>query len=300
MRKIATLAAVVFSIFHLPAQADGVKAPVSLGSQAKKVAAQDLDIEIRVEGGGWSGANSEEITALLHAVAAELVQHFPERQLAPIVVRHSNRAPVVLYDKGPNGEYLVYLCAHGKDWYQYVYEFAHELAHILSNYERHAHSQDARQHQWFEETLCEVASLYALKRVGMKWDNSLPYAHWGMDPEAFRKYAEHFLNEPHRKLPSEMTLASWFDTNRDRLTGNAYVRQHNEVVANLLLPLFEENPEIWEAIDYLNTAPASQSFEDYLQAWHDSAPACYQHVIRYTMHLFGIELGDKRAQDGKA
>jgi hypothetical protein len=50
-----------------------------------------------------------------------------------------------------------------------IYQFAHEFAHILSNYERHADSKVARQHEWFEEALCEVASLYALKRVGMQW-----------------------------------------------------------------------------------------------------------------------------------
>jgi hypothetical protein len=288
MRKLATVAVMMLSIFQTPAYAHSVKAPQSAKHQTKKQGELESAIEIRVEGSGWGKAEKEEIAALLRAVAAEFLQHHPEREIPSIIVRHSNEMPVVLYDKGPNGEYIVYLCARGRHWYQYVYEFAHELGHILSHYERHAHSEVARRHQWFEEALCEVASLYALKRVGMHWDASAPYAHWGMDPVAFRRYAERFLSEPHRKLTPGVTLAQWFEANKNDLAKSAYSRRQNEVVANLLLPLFEENPEIWEALAYLNPTAFEERFEDHLQAWHDNAPEPYKDIIMYTMHMFGV------------
>jgi hypothetical protein len=93
-----------------------------------------------------------------------------------------------------------------------------------------------------------------------------------MDPDAFRQYAERFLNEPHRSLPPDLALAQWFEANRSDLAKSPYVRQQNELVANLLLPLFEEIPEVWEAMAYLNPTSFHERFEDHLQAWHDNAP----------------------------
>ena len=112
MRKLATVAVVMLSIFHTPAHAHSIKAPHAPKHHTKKQAELESAVEIRVEGGGWGKANKEEIGALLSAVAAEFLQHHPGREMPPIIVRHSNQVPVVLYEKGPHGEYIVYLCAH--------------------------------------------------------------------------------------------------------------------------------------------------------------------------------------------
>jgi hypothetical protein len=56
----------------------------------------------------------------------------------------------------------------------------------------------------------------------------------------------------------------------------------------VLLPLFEENADFWEAIGYLNVQGRANSFGQYLQTWHDNAPEDYRDLIRYIMALFGV------------
>lgn len=248
-------------------------------------------LSIRVQSGGWGSAKPEEIEAVLYSVAAEMLPHFPGTRLYPMIVSHTNDAPRVLYDRGSKNEYRVLLTAKDRKWSHYAYEFAHELSHILTNYQHHVNLKMTKHHQWFEETLCEVASLYALKMLGRSWQNSPPFASWAQHAPEFDAFVLRFLNEPHRNIPTP--LAVWFSEKSDTLQKNPYERKHNEVVANLLLPLFEENPEVWDAIAYLNMAKPGDSFRDYLLTWRDNAPEQHRDLIVYLMALFGMP-GDTR------
>ncbi|MBI2508988.1 MAG: hypothetical protein HYV99_03100 [Betaproteobacteria bacterium] len=248
-------------------------------------------LEIRVLAGAWGNVRTEDIETVLYSVAAVLLENFPGKRLNPILVFHSDTRPFILYEKGPNNEYRVYLTAKDGDWAQYAYEFAHELGHILAHYERHAYSGTTAHNQWFEEALCEVASLYVLRRLAFAWEVSPPYPHWAAYAPTFEKYAERFLSERHRRLPPATALATWFAQNEQELARNPYLRVHNEVVANLLLPLFEENPHLWVAIGSLNLASEGDSFRDYMQAWHANAPEECKDIIQYLMALFGIVPG---------
>jgi hypothetical protein len=241
---------------------------------------------IRVDAQGWGGGDARRITTVLEAVAGELLSKFPGRPLAPIRVSHSTQAPVVLYERGPGGETRIELTASGPDAGPYVYEFAHEFCHVLSNYERHPHHEVTRNHQWFEEALCEVASLYTLKTLALSWQTTAPNAELAAAAPQLRQIADRFEQESHRKLPPGTTLASWYRASGEQLARGAYQRGSNEVVANLLLPLFEENPDLWEAIGFLNLDAPGTTFQQYLQTWHDNAPPRYQDVIRYAMTLF--------------
>ena len=245
-------------------------------------------LEIRVLGDDWGSARPQDIETVLYSVAAILLEHFPGRRLYPILVTHAPNHPMTLFKRGPANEYLVRLSARDRQWARYAYEFAHELAHILTNYQHHALSRTLRPNQWFEEALCEAASLYALKRLAFVWEMWPPHREWAAYAPEFQRYVERFLSESHRQLPRDVTLAAWFRRHEKELQGKPYSRGHNEVVANVLLPLFEENAEFWEAIGYLNLQGRSGSFREYLQAWHDNAPEEHRDLIRYIMALFGV------------
>ena len=246
-------------------------------------------LEIRVREGGWGEVRAQDIEAVLYSVATILLEQFPGRRLNPIVVSHSPERPMTLFKKGPGNAYQVQLSARGEHWARYAYEFAHELAHILMNYDHHANAQTATFNQWFEESLCEAASLYALKRLAFVWEFRPPQPRWAAYAPEFERYVERFLSETHRQLTPDVSLAEWFEKHEDTLRGRAYLRSHNEVVANVLLPLFEENAAFWEAIGYLNLEPKRRSFRQYLQTWHDNAPDDYKDTIRYIIALFGLQ-----------
>jgi hypothetical protein len=242
-------------------------------------------VDIRVLGDDWGSARPADIESVLQSVAQTLLEHFPGRRLQPILVAHSAQHPITLYAKGPNGEYQVYLSATDHKWAQYAYQFAHELSHILTNYEHHAY---AAVNHWFEEALCEAAALYALKRLAQTWATSPPYPHWAEYAPQFAKYADGFLDEPHRKLPAHTTLATWFQTYERELRADPHLRSLNEVVANLLLPVFEGIPHFWGAIGYLHVEAKGSDFAEYMQTWHANAPSDYKDIISDVMGWFGL------------
>ena len=221
------------------------------------------------------------------SVARELLSKFPGRPLAPIRVSRSTNAPVALYDRGPGGEYRIELSASGAAPGPYVYEFAHEFCHVLANYERHRHHAVTRNHQWFEEAICEVASLYVLKALSTTWLRSPPSPELAA-PCASARPRSRSASSANRTAACRAgtTLASWYRDAGRQLRGSAYDRNRNEIVANLMLPLFEENPDLWEAIGFLNLDAPGDSFQQYLQNWLDNAPPRYKDVIRYAISLF--------------
>lgn len=255
---------------------------------AKKITnSRKLGLNIRVQGGGWGQADREQIETVLYSVADELMLRLPKKLSAPIVVTHTESNPIALYDRGPNGEYLVRLHATGEDWQFYVYEFAHELCHILSNYEENIGADTTKYNQWFEETLCETASLYTLKSLAATWETSPPGPGWSAQAPRLHRFFDLLVNEGHRRLPPHSPLAAWLRDNEDALKHNPYLRQKNEVVANLLLPLFASRPDNWDALTYLNLNPtdARASLQQYLDHWYANAPEDHKVFIGRVLAL---------------
>lgn len=256
-------------------------------------------LNIRVEGGGWGSAKKENIETVLYSVADELMARLPKKLSAPIVVTHTETNPIALYERGAEGEYLVHLHATGDDWQFYVYEFAHELCHILSNYEENVGADTSKYNQWFEETLCETASLYTLKNLAATWEKAPPAPEWSAQAGRLRRFYDLLINEGHRRLPPHSPLASWLRDNEDALKQNPYLRKKNEVVANLLLPLFDSSAENWDALTYLNLDPADarSSLQQYLDHWYRNAPGDHKVFISRVLAL--LWHGDKAPPAGQ-
>jgi len=247
----------------------------------KPTSSRKLGLVIKVEGGGWGNVSRETIETVLYSVADELLSRLPKKLDAPIVVTHTDSYPVVLYERGSKGEYQVHLHASEKNWHLYTYEFAHELCHILSNYEENTGPGGSKYNQWFEETLCETASLFTLKNLAATWKDSPPAPEWSATADKLNRFFDLLVSEGHRRLPPHSPLAAWLRDNEERLRHDPYQRQKNEVVANLLLPLFEANPEHWDTLVYLNLDPddARNSLQDYLRNWYNNAPAEHRNFI---------------------
>lgn len=291
MRLVVVYASIVLSILTAP----GVRAAdLRIDQQLKKTGKskgteKSRRLAIRVADGDWGGAKPEEIETLLYAVADKLLTHFPERQLNPIVVSPTRLGPIVLYKKGPENEYQVHLAAKGKRWAEFVYEFSHELFHILANYENHAPPKIAS-HLWFEETLCEAVSLYTLRQLSASWEQSPPRAEWASYAPTLNGYTGRVLNEPHRQLPANTSLAQWFRENGPLLLENPYLRGKNELIANLFLPILEHNQD-WQAVGFLNLDASQQKmgFYDYLASWHSRTPPEHQEFTRLAMRMFHFD-----------
>lgn len=246
---------------------------------------------IHIAPAGWGDTNLDDLQIVLDAVAGELAAHFPNRRPGAIRVVPGGTNPAVLFEKGPGGEYLVELSARDGRWYLFAYQFSHELCHIYSNYDHKIslNGEAVSANQWFEESLCEAAALYTLRRLAATWETSPPAAKWIGYAETFARFSERLFSEPHRQLPPNHTLAAWYREHQEELRANPYLREKDEVVSNLLLGLFEQNPDDWGAIAYLNaemTDPAD-GFEQYLDAWCQACPERYRRITEQIMALFG-------------
>lgn len=245
---------------------------------------------VRIAEGGWGATPVTDLQTVLDAVAREMSRHFPGRDPGPIEVIAAGNHPMVLYDKGPRGEYVIQLSARDARWYQFVYQFSHELCHVYSNYDNKPRldGQVVSHNQWFEESLCEAAALFTLRKLAASWEADPAAGVWRDYAPTLRQYADLLMGEAHRHLPAGRSLPAWFREHHPDMQANPYLRQQDEVVSGVLLPLFEANPDNWGAIAYLNAekGDAALSFDEYLEAWCLACPQEFRGFVEAIIALF--------------
>lgn len=291
-RRCAVLAGVhALLLVHPPALAD-------YSPPGREARAAGLRVTVSVAPGNWGDADPADVQRVLTSVAQVFSAQFGElpagRHAGGLRLRVVPRgtAPRVLFERGEAGEYLVHLSARDQRWYQYAYQFGHELCHVFSNFDHKAGGGEdhAAGNQWFEESLCETAALFTLRQLAIAWETAPPARKWlGYGP-AFAAYADQLLAEPQRRLPTGQTLAQWFAENRSLLAADPYLRDKNALFATALLPLFEREPARWQTIAYLNAdaGSAGKAFEAYLADWLTACPPQDRPLVRDTMEMLGI------------
>lgn len=275
----------------------GLTSPWAMAEDGPRSVARSMDIE--VESGGWKGVNPSDIKIVLASVAAILAPSFPGHMSDRILVTYSDIGPSVLLKRATDGTKRVYLKVEDARWDQFAYQFSHELCHIFTNHEHRevAPGVPDRDHQWFEETLCEAVSLYTLERLSVLWEQAPPRPRWREYAPAFQEYAGRLLAESHRRLPQDQTLGQWLSDNEPALEGNPYLRKKNELLAGYLLPLLKASPTALEAVGYLNAVPGSKarrSLAGYLRQWRECCPERHRAFVAKVMLLLG-EDGERAA-----
>ena len=240
---------------------------------------------IRVASQGWGEAGTADITQVLQSAGAALASYFPDRKFPPIEVSRSSSTPITLFQRGPAGELRVKLNVEGSYWAQFSFQFAHEMGHIVCGFEEYSNPN-----LWFEETLCETASLFVLGRMAEGWKTRPPYPNWKDYSGALQKYRDDRIAQA--KLPEGRTLAAWFREQEPALRKDPGLRDLNLKMAAAILPLFEESPERWAAVATLNAAKGdgSRTFARYLKDWSASSPEKHRDVIGKIAARFGVSL----------
>ncbi len=226
--------------------------------------------EFRVEKQGWKGANQADLRAVFNSATSEIAVHFDGKEkfeFEPIRVRRDNSGPIVLFKRSLRGEIVMLLSSSGTYWSQHSYQVAHEFCHILCRYK-----EGDKTNLWFEESLCELASIYALRQMAITWQTSPPYRNWKDYGKSLKEYADDVAGK--YPVPDGLKFATWFKINHDKLSKKATQRELNGIVAVQLLPIFEKSPAAWRTLPYLNVdrGKKKQTFSEYLKAWHDNTP----------------------------
>ena len=223
---------------------------------------------VPIENGNWGGVSLSAVQAVLESAYGVLVQAFNKHPDAPIQVAWWNQGPRAFYDHRP---YQIRINARDTYWCQYVYQFSHELCHVMTNFDRHR----SHKHKWFEESLCELASLFVLHRLADGWREHPPpgvLEAEGFAPH-FRTYAEEI--EQGYEQPADGDLRAWLAPKLDSLEGNPVLREGNGTIAIALLDRFLEDPSLWRDCGQLNCwdVAANETFESYLEAWGEHLQA---------------------------
>ena len=143
---------------------------------------------------------------------------------------------------------------------QAAYQFAHELCHMRIPF---FVGEDLR---WFEESVCEMASHFFLRKLSLELTNE-KYN----DYPALQKYAHKFSEYSAQILEGAKEIDLTSERQIRRFTLNCYLRDENLYVAKLLLPIFEKNPGLWEAVLYLGHVPSGFGVTDSLEIWKKTA-----------------------------
>ena len=178
----------------------------------------------------WGNALLADIEALLKDVACHFTGFFREPPEGNIVVGttpHPDDDPITLFRSSTEDPFTILLSARGRHWSQFAYQFSHELCHVMSDYER---LRDSR-NNWFHEALCELASIFTIRRIVETWPMRPPYANWAGYAQSPSSYAEENLAREERLLPADMTLSKWLQSEEEDLRENCLQRDKNAVVA---------------------------------------------------------------------
>lgn len=258
-------------------------------TQPERLEKKPLDISIQQ--GAFKGAQEADVKAVVMSAANAIWQYVPHGQMPQISVGHAGNAPITLYSHDAQGRLVINLCTEKTYWSQYSYQFSHEFCHGMAGhalpYTKQAEST-SRENFWLEESICEMASYFAMRDMAKSWETNAPYPNWKSYSKSLKQYIDDHMSASVRTLPEGMSFTAWMNENQAAMRENSTIRDNNSIVAKQLLPIFEADPKGWEAIQYKNrvTVVKDQSLKQYLQSWHDACPADLQPFVKKIMEVF--------------
>jgi hypothetical protein len=167
-----------------------------------------------------------------------------------------------IYSLGETG-HRICLCVKGDDWWRWVYQFAHEYCHHLIN---GTMSGEVTGLMWFEETICNLSSIYHLDRLIALYDVLRIDNH-------YKDIVVHFYNLSLGTAQSN--CQEYLKLHMDELVEPVY---HREIYSNLsatMLPLFLENTHLWKIILHFGDMRSWNSLEDLFAHLRETADDSY-------------------------
>jgi hypothetical protein len=165
---------------------------------------------------------------------------------------------------------------NGKRCAKYTYQFAHELCHYIIDKPL---PKSIGRFDWFEESLCELASFFCLKKMSQTWQINPPDSNWCDYAICLEKYPENQEFIQKDKIPTP--FVDWLNTNIEELFKNRYMRKENTIIASQLFPIFMSQPNHWKTIHYLKYVKVTNemTLKDFLQEWQQLVPEYLKNLV---------------------
>jgi len=252
-------------------------------------------LDIHVQASGFGRASPDDITAVLQSAAFEIWRYCPHTQLDGIDVYYRADHPQTDFKRMPTGRIGIGLSARDTHWAQYAFQFAHEFCHALADYSNNPQQlvrYPRRANLWLEESLCETASLFALRAMSRSWRAAPPYPTWRSYAPWLNDYVEQRLALPEHHLPAGKSFLVWFQDNQAALRQNSDMRDRNTIIAIQLLPIFEAEPRGWQTIALLNrgSSNAEESVAQHFVEWRSQSPDDLRPFVNKLAAVFAVKL----------
>ena len=136
--------------------------------------------------------------------------------------------------------HIIYLSSKGNYWCQWIYQFAHEYCHHLID---GTMSGEIKGLLWFEETICELSSLFHLNNF---WHKCLITPSLYYYAPAVQDYHNDLVRQNPQlvELFRRESLFQWGDL----LKEPAYHRDIYNAMAVSILPIVLKTPQLWKMI----------------------------------------------------
>ena len=241
---------------------------------------------INVESTGWGTVVPADVKAVALSAGNEVLKNIPGVPLETIILKNKiPNAPITLFKRGDNNEYIIGIDIGGNFWSQLAYQFSHEIMHVITNHENTKNDPN----QWFEEAICEAASIQAIKDMAVSWQTNPPYPNFKIYSTSLASYYAGLVTEDSRYLAANDTIAAWYLRERNSLRANPVQREKNEIIGTQIFYFLNAKPERWKATRYLNIGNFSEepSLEQYLTEWENELPDDLKHVAVTISSWFG-------------
>ncbi|NVK30418.1 MAG: hypothetical protein HWE20_05415 [Gammaproteobacteria bacterium] len=159
----------------------------------------------------WPGASSQDVLAVVRSVDQAITTATGLNIDKPRYIRYNDNGPITLYRRMPDGKIEIHLNSKNRRWAQMIYQYSHELCHVLSNYANAPRNLTG--HNWLEESLCEAFSRYGLEVTAELWRRDPPYQNWRSYASAIDDYLNNLVQSPRSNAP-----ANWQDWWRSHRT----------------------------------------------------------------------------------
>ncbi len=168
----------------------------------------------------------------------------------------------------------IFLSSREDYWCRWVYQFAHEYCHSIID---GAFTGEIKGLMWFEETICELSSMYHLHTL---------YSQWKTQAGVLYHYAPNFLDYLNGLLSQNPQLLSatlhpgFLSTWLQLLQQQTYHRDYYNALAAKMYPLFVENPHLWKIILHFGDMQQWSSLGDLFQHLERNATVDYVYSLK--------------------
>lgn len=187
------------------------------------------------------------------------------------VIMHNNDEPMCCNSSAGR---IIYLATKENYWCQWIYQFAHEYCHHLIDGKMNPNFKGLF---WFEETICELASLFHLNcmREYCSHSQSSQLVHYA---PSVTLYLKNLLSKNNKSVESlRLTkLQPW----KEQLQEKVYHRHLYNAIAVVMFPFFNENPHLWKIIRNFGDMKERSSLEDLFTHLEEQATADYLHSLK--------------------